>query len=57
MTFPAGVVSFAEELRAEGLAVGTSELLDAFAALGAVTVDRGGRVPRGARGDARQVAR
>ena len=37
MTFPAGVVSFAEELRAEGLAVGTSELLDAFAALGTVT--------------------
>ena len=31
--FPAGVVAFAENLRAEGLAVGTSELLDAFAAL------------------------
>ena len=37
MSFPAGVVAFAEELRAEGLAVGTSELLDAFEALGAVT--------------------
>ena len=34
--FPAGVVAFAENLRAEGLAVGTSELLDAFAALGTV---------------------
>jgi uncharacterized protein with von Willebrand factor type A (vWA) domain len=34
--FPAGVVAFAENLRAEGLAVGTSELLDAFAALGEV---------------------
>jgi uncharacterized protein with von Willebrand factor type A (vWA) domain len=34
--FPAGVVEFAEALRAEGLAVGTSELLDAFAALGEV---------------------
>ena len=33
MTLPAGVVGFAEELRAEGLAVGTSELLDAFHAL------------------------
>jgi hypothetical protein len=36
MTLPAGVVGFAEELRAEGLAVGTSELLDSFAALGEV---------------------
>jgi uncharacterized protein with von Willebrand factor type A (vWA) domain len=35
--FPAGVVAFAENLRAEGLAVGTSELLDAFEALGAVS--------------------
>jgi uncharacterized protein len=34
---PAGVVDFAEALRAEGLAVGTSELLDAFAALGEVS--------------------
>jgi uncharacterized protein len=37
VTFPAGVVAFAENLRDEGLAVGTSELLDAFEALGAVT--------------------
>jgi uncharacterized protein with von Willebrand factor type A (vWA) domain len=37
VTLPAGVVAFAEELRAEGLAVGTSELLDAFAALGEVS--------------------
>ncbi|MBA1914263.1 CoxE, partial [Escherichia coli] len=37
MSLPAGVVAFAEELRAEGLAVGTSELLDAFAALGEVS--------------------
>jgi uncharacterized protein with von Willebrand factor type A (vWA) domain len=36
-SFPAGVVAFAENLRAEGLAVGTSELLDAFAALGEVS--------------------
>ena len=36
MSLPAGVVAFAEELRAEGLAVGTSELLDAFSALGEV---------------------
>jgi uncharacterized protein len=36
VTLPAGVVGFAEELRAEGLAVGTSELLDSFAALGEV---------------------
>jgi uncharacterized protein with von Willebrand factor type A (vWA) domain len=36
LSLPAGVVSFAEELRAEGLAVGTSELLDAFQALGEV---------------------
>ena len=36
MSVPAGVVAFAEELRAEGLAVGTSELLDAFDALGEV---------------------
>ena len=35
--FPAGVVEFAEALRAEGLALGTSELLDAFAALGEVS--------------------
>jgi uncharacterized protein with von Willebrand factor type A (vWA) domain len=33
---PARVLAFAEELRSEGLAVGTSELLDAFAALGEV---------------------
>ena len=37
MSLPAGVVAFAEELRAEGLAVGTSELLDAFGALGEVS--------------------
>jgi uncharacterized protein with von Willebrand factor type A (vWA) domain len=35
-SFPAGVVAFAENLREEGVAVGTSELLDAFAALGEV---------------------
>src|SRR3954468_16080942 len=34
--FSGQVLAFAEELRAEGLAVGTSELLDAFAALGEV---------------------
>ncbi|MGH2969845.1 MAG: CoxE, partial [Solirubrobacteraceae bacterium] len=36
MSFPAHVLRFAEELRAEGVAVGTSELNDAFAALGEV---------------------
>jgi uncharacterized protein with von Willebrand factor type A (vWA) domain len=34
--FPAHVLRFAEELRTEGVAVGTSELNDAFAALGEV---------------------
>jgi uncharacterized protein with von Willebrand factor type A (vWA) domain len=33
LSLAAGIVDFAEALRAEGLAVGTSELLDAFAAL------------------------
>jgi len=33
VSLPARIVDFAEALRAEGLAVGTSELLDAFAAL------------------------
>jgi uncharacterized protein with von Willebrand factor type A (vWA) domain len=36
MTFAAHVLRFAEELRTEGVAVGTSELNDAFAALGEV---------------------
>jgi uncharacterized protein len=36
VTFPAHVLRFAEELRAEGVAIGTSELNDAFAALGEV---------------------
>ena len=34
--FPAHVLRFAEELRTEGVAIGTSELNDAFAALGEV---------------------
>ena len=33
MSFPARIVEFGEELRAEGLQVGTSALLDAFAAI------------------------
>jgi len=33
---PARLLELAEELRAEGVAVGTSELLDAFDALGEV---------------------
>ena len=42
MTLPARIVDFAEALRAEGLAIGTSELLDAFAALEEVPwTDRG----------------
>jgi uncharacterized protein len=36
VTFPAHVLRFAESLRAEGVAIGTSELNDAFAALGEV---------------------
>jgi uncharacterized protein with von Willebrand factor type A (vWA) domain len=36
MSFPAHVIEFAERLRAEGVAVGTSELNDAFAALAEV---------------------
>jgi uncharacterized protein with von Willebrand factor type A (vWA) domain len=36
VSLPARIVDLAEALRAEGLAVGTSELLDAFAALEAV---------------------
>ena len=36
MTLPARIVDFGEALRAEGVAIGTSELLDAFAALDAI---------------------
>ena len=35
--FSAQILSFADELRAEGLAIGTAELLDAFEALGEVS--------------------
>jgi uncharacterized protein with von Willebrand factor type A (vWA) domain len=45
--FPAQVLAFAEELRAEGLSIGTSELLDAFAALE--------EVPWAAREDVREA--
>ena len=37
MSLPARIVDFTEALRAEGLAVGTAELLDAFAALDEVS--------------------
>jgi uncharacterized protein with von Willebrand factor type A (vWA) domain len=37
MSLPARIVDFGEALRAEGLKVGTSELLDAFAALDEIT--------------------
>src|SRR6478609_3244669 len=36
MTLPAHLVGFGEELRREGVAIGTSELNDAMAALGEV---------------------
>jgi uncharacterized protein len=36
-TFPAHLIAFAEALRREGVAIGTSELNDAFAALGQVS--------------------
>src|SRR5918998_1745223 len=35
--FPARVLEFSDELRREGMAIGTSELLDAFSALEQVT--------------------
>ncbi|MET0816253.1 MAG: VWA domain-containing protein [Solirubrobacteraceae bacterium] len=42
MSLPARIVDFGEALRAEGLKIGTSELLDAFAALEEITwADRG----------------
>jgi uncharacterized protein with von Willebrand factor type A (vWA) domain len=42
VSLPARIVDFGEALRAEGVAIGTSELLDAFAALDAVPwTDRG----------------
>ena len=42
MTLPARIVDFGEALRAEGVAIGTSELLDAFAALEEVSwLERG----------------
>src|SRR5881396_1992809 len=36
-TLPARLLEFGEELRREGVAVGTSELLDAFAVLGEIS--------------------
>ncbi len=51
---PARILEFGEELRGEGVAVGTSELLDAFAVLARDRLDRARGLPRGARGDARQ---
>ena len=50
------LLEFADELRNEGMAVGTSELLDAFQALDAVSWTSQDRLPRGARDHARQVA-
>ena len=48
--------AFCEELRSEGVAVGTSEILDAFEALEEVPWTEPARLPRGAGGDAREVA-
>jgi uncharacterized protein len=42
LTLPSHLVGFAEALRAEGVAIGTSELNDAFAALGAIEWTRRG---------------
>ena len=50
------LVSFCEELRGEGVAIGTSEILDAFEALDDGALDARGGLPRGARGDRREVA-
>ena len=55
LSLAAGIVDFAEALRAEGLAVGTSELLDAFAALERGAVDGPRRVQGGAGRHAGQV--
>ena len=51
----AKLLGFCDELRGEGVAVGTSEILDAFAALEMVRLDLTRRLPRGAGGDDRQV--
>ena len=51
----AKLLAFCEELRSEGVAVGTSEILDAFAALDQVPWTVAGGLPRGAGGDDRQV--
>ena len=51
----AHLLEFGEELRGEGVAVGTSELLDAFEVLREVPWTDAERLPRGARGDAREV--
>ena len=49
---PAARSPSARSCAREGVAVGTSELLDAFEALEPGSVDRPGGLPRGARGDA-----
>ena len=51
---PARILELGEELRREGVAVGTSELLDAFDVLRRDRLDLPGGLPRGARRDARQ---
>ena len=57
VTLPRHLIGFAEALRTEGVAIGTSELNDAFAALGEVEWTRRDAVQGGARGHAGQVAR
>src|SRR3954451_19474801 len=42
MSLPGHLIGFADALRAEGVAIGTSELNDAFAALGEVEWTRSG---------------
>ena len=51
---PARILELGEELRREGVAVGTSELLDAFEVLREISWTSQERLPRGARRDARQ---
>ena len=51
---PARMLELGEELRREGVAVGTSELLDAFAVLARDQLDLAGGLPRGAGRDAGQ---
>src|SRR5689334_15377633 len=55
--FPARLLEFADELRREGMAVGTSELLDAFHALGELSERIRQALREGSDGEMRDLAR